>query len=117
MKFLVVDDEALIRKALCRALVSRKHIVDQADQGQEGLNLWLANDYDLVFLDLVMPDLSGLEVLKRRGSYSSKLIIMSAFSDEDQKIIESYRPSAFLKKPFENIFEVVVFAEEIARKK
>lgn len=117
MKFLVIDDESLIRKALCRALISRKHTVDQAEYGQEGLDLWLAHDYDLVFLDLVMPDLSGLEVLKRRGPYTSKLIIMSAFSDEDQKILESYRPSAFLKKPFENIFEVVVFAEEIASKK
>jgi DNA-binding response OmpR family regulator len=117
MKFLVIDDESLIRRALCRALISRKHTVDQAEQGQEGLDLWLANEYDLVFLDLVMPDLSGLEVLKRREQYFSKLIIMSAFSDEDQKVLESYRPSAFLKKPFENIFDVVVFAEEIVRKK
>ncbi len=117
MKFLVIDDETLIRKALSRALLSRRHDVDQADMGQQGLDLWLSKDYDLVFLDLVMPDLSGLEVLKRRGSYASKLILMSAFSDEDQKLLESYRPSAFLKKPFENIFDVVLFAEELVGKK
>lgn len=117
MKFLVIDDEILIRKALSRALFSRKHEVDQAELGQQGLDLWMNHEYDLVFLDLVMPDLSGLEVLKQRGKYQSKLIIMSAFSDEDQKILESYRPSAFLKKPFENIFDVVLFAEELVGKK
>lgn len=114
MNILIVDDETLIRRALARALRSRKHQVTEAENGTSGLELWKEYDFDLVFLDLVMPDLSGLEVLKKRGTYESKLILMSAFSDDDQKILEAYRPNAFLKKPFENIFDVVLFAEELA---
>lgn len=85
----------------------------EAENGVLGLDLWLNNEFDLVFLDLVLPDMTGFDIVKRRGTYSEKLILMTAFSDEEQKAIQALRPNGFLKKPFQDIFKVVQFAENL----
>ncbi len=116
MRFLIIDDESLIRKSLARALRSRGHTAMEAENGFLGLDLWLNNEFDLVFLDLVMPDLSGFEVVKRRGTFAEKLVLMTAFSDEEAKALNQLKPVGFLKKPFEDIFAVVDFVERFFHK-
>lgn len=113
MKCLIIDDELLIRSSLARAMRSRKHTALEAESGTLGLDLWLNNTFDLVFLDLVLPDMSGFEIVKRRGEYPEKLILMTAFSDEEERSLKQIKPTGFLKKPFHDIFAIAQFAEQL----
>ena len=63
MKFLVVDDEPLIRRALVRAFMSIGHECDQAENGKIALDLIAKNNYRAILLDVIMPEKNGYEVL------------------------------------------------------
>jgi len=64
-RLLVVDDEPQIREFIARALTAAGYAIDFARSGKEGLSQATAGDYDLVILDLVMPDMDGREILAR----------------------------------------------------
>ena len=64
MKILIVDDEPLVRKSLSRAFKAKGHEVVEAIDGHDGLKAWLTNKPDAVLLDVLMPGLSGPEVIK-----------------------------------------------------
>ena len=72
-KILVVDDEADIRESLQALLEMEGYVVDLAASGAEGLRAVEARDYDLMLLDLMMPDLSGMEVLQEVRSHDRDL--------------------------------------------
>jgi two-component system, response regulator PdtaR len=117
MKILIVDDESLVRKSLSRACRSKTHEVIEAVDGSEGLAKWREADPDLVFLDVLMPGLSGPEVLREIGHTTrAKVILMSAYSGE-HNIVTAQQMGAdiFIPKPFEDIFQVVQKAEELVR--
>ncbi len=65
MRILVVDDEDDLADAVARALRREGYAVDVANGGQEALDKLLITNYDLVLLDLTMPDIDGLEVCRR----------------------------------------------------
>lgn len=115
MKVLVVDDEALVRRSLLRALKAKGHEVVEATNGVDGLKLWREVQPDLVFLDVLMPGLTGPEVLKEMGGRSTaKVILMSAFSGEhNMQTAQQMGANIFIPKPFEDIFAVVTLAEEL----
>jgi DNA-binding response OmpR family regulator len=115
VKILVVDDEALVRRSLGRALRSKGHEVLEASDGNEGLKTWREFSPDLVFLDVLMPGLSGPQVLKELGEKKSgKVILMSAFAGEHNKeTAREMGADLFVGKPFEDIFAVVKLAEEL----
>lgn len=112
MKILIVDDEALVRRSLSRAL-SKKHEVIEASDGTEGLAMWRKNRPDLIFLDVLMPGLSGPEVLKEMGhERTGRVILMSAFAGEhNMETALEMGADLFVGKPFEDIFAVVQLAE------
>ncbi len=115
MKVLVIDDEPIVRLALKRALESRGHSVIEADGGKSGIESWLNQSPDLVFLDVLMPGQSGLQVLREIGkSNKAVVLLMSAYSgahaESDMANIGAH---GFLKKPFENIFEAVETGERL----
>ena len=118
MKVLLVDDESLVRLSLKRALVKKGHEVVEAADGAEALARWGEIKPDLVFLDVLMPRISGPEVLREldaadRGD--SKVILMSAFSgDYDLARAQSLGADLYIPKPFEDIFKVVEMGEVIA---
>ena len=115
MKVLVVDDEDLVRRSLRRALELRGHEVVEACDGLEGLEKWQSDVPDLVYLDVLMPKLTGPAVLTRMGKQnSSKVILMSAFAGEyDLAKVHSMGADVFIPKPFEDIFSVVDRGEEL----
>ena len=120
MKILIVDDEPLVRKSLARACRSRGHEVTEAVDGAEGLARWLEAAPDLVFLDVLMPGLSGPELLqeiaRRNGDTGkrAKVILMSAYSGEHNiTTAQQLGADLFVPKPFEDIFEVVGRAEKL----
>jgi len=110
MKVLVVDDEPLVRRSLERIFKSKEHEVEVAENGLEGLKKWQEFQPDLVFLDVLMPGLTGPEVLREiRGTEkgSGKVILMSAFTGDKQLTDPaSLGADLFVAKPFESIFDL-----------
>lgn len=115
MKVLIVDDETLVRRSLSRALQGKGHEVKEAVNGTEGLQSWKTWNPDLVFLDVLMPGMTGPEVLKEMGqSSSAKVILMSAFSGEhNMQTAQQMGANLFIPKPFEDIFAIVKMAEDL----
>jgi DNA-binding response OmpR family regulator len=64
-KILIIDDDSVLRQAVAAALETEGYAVAEAANGREGLNKALKGGFDLVVLDVVMPELSGLEVCRK----------------------------------------------------
>jgi len=101
-KILVVDDDPDIRKILFDRLDSLGYTVYTAENGQEALNKVNQEEPDLMFLDLQLPQLSGLQVLKRlKDNPELAVIIITAFGTIE-KAVEAMKEGAydFITKPF-----------------
>ena len=126
MKILVVDDEVIIGRALARAFESKAHSVTVAHSGEEGVEKWLELSPDVVLLDVIMPGLTGPQVIeefKKRSTQKTTrkypvVILMSAHSG-----VKSREPAIragaddFVEKPFENIFNLVEQIEKMVEEK
>ena len=88
MRILVVEDEAKVASFIRRALEEESYAVDACNDGAEGLDLARAGCYDLVILDLMLPGMPGLEVLKalRKEQVAAPVLILTARSELDQKV-------------------------------
>jgi DNA-binding response OmpR family regulator len=118
MKVLIVDDEPLVRLSLRRALEKSGHQVVEAEDGQHGETEWRALEPDLVYLDVLMPRMSGPDLLKamtqRAPRAGGKVILMSAFTGEyDLAKAQSLGADMFVLKPFDDIFAIVRLGEEL----
>lgn len=109
MKFLVVDDESLIRRSLRRALEVKGHLVYEASDGRSGLKIWKDIQPDVVILDVLMPGLTGPQVLAEIDKpLKSKVVLISAYTGEyNLEKAQDLGADMFFPKPFNNIFEVV----------
>lgn len=78
-KILIIDDEKAIRRSIKEILEFEKHTIDEADEGQMGLNMALKNNYDIVLSDIKMPKLDGVELLQKLidNNCPSAIIMMS----------------------------------------
>lgn len=117
MKVLVVDDEPLVRLSLRRALEKRGHEVSECADGQSALETWNRFGPQLVFLDVLMPRMSGPELLKSLAPNlraPAKVVLMSAFTGEyDLQKAKSLGADLFVAKPFDDIFSVIKTGEEL----
>jgi DNA-binding response OmpR family regulator len=88
MRILVVEDEAKVASFIRRALEEESYAVDVCADGARGLDLARAGCYDLVILDLMLPGMPGLEVLKalRKEQVAAPVLILTARSELDQKV-------------------------------
>jgi two-component system invasion response regulator UvrY len=98
MKFLIVEDHAIVRQGIMRLLqdvLDEPLQFDEASDGYQAITLTEAFDYDLVLLDLSLPDQNGLDVLKLLKKKNSKLpvIILSTYP-EDQYAVRALRAGA-----------------------
>ena len=117
MKLLIVDDEPLVRLSLKRALEKAGHQVAEAEDGQRGFEVWSSFAPDLSFVDVLMPRMSGPDLLKAmratRGPIG-KVVLMSAFTGEyNLEKAKLVGADLFILKPFEDIFAIVKMAEEL----
>lgn len=117
MKVLIIDDEPLVRRSLLRAVRARGHTAREAEDGEEGLRLWNQEEPDLVFLDVLMPGLSGPELLSEKHPRgSARVILMSAYSGEhNMETAQQMGADLFIPKPFEDIFQVIEQGEDLCR--
>ncbi len=88
MRILVIEDEAKVASFIRRALEEEGYAVDLCAEGSQGLELARSGCYDLIILDLMLPELPGLEVLRclRKEKIASPVLILSARSQVDQKV-------------------------------
>jgi two-component system KDP operon response regulator KdpE len=101
-RILVVDDEHQLRRAVRRALEGHGYQVQEAEDGSSALNAYQLFKPDVVLLDLMLPDISGVEVCRRlRELRDTPIIILSVIGDEKTKV-EALDQGAddYLTKPF-----------------
>lgn len=109
-KILVVDDERIISTSLQRILVRAGHEVQVANNGMEAIKLIDASpEINLFFLDLLMPEIGGSEVLDyaRKKFPEAKVLMMTAYGDSSvREDLMSRGASAVLAKPFNDIMAI-----------
>jgi DNA-binding NtrC family response regulator len=102
-KVLVIDDEQIVRTSCSRALVPEGYDVKLAKNGLEGLSMIKEEGFEIILTDLKMPDMDGIEVLKRikEGWPSIEVIIITGYQTVDTAV-KSIKLGAFdyIEKPF-----------------
>ena len=90
-RILVIDDDSLIRKLFLHALEDTRFQVDTAESGEKGVEMQREFKYDLIFLDLNMPDMNGIETLReiRTTEPNIPVYIVTAFYKEFLEEISS----------------------------
>jgi DNA-binding NtrC family response regulator len=104
MKVLLVDDEVDFVKTLAERLKMRDLKADSVHDGEEAVSFVEKEDPDVMVLDLRMPGMDGIEVLRKvKKAYpETQVIILTAHgTDEDREEAEKLGAFAFLKKPVE----------------
>lgn len=101
-KILVVDDEWKIRKLIKDYLVREGYSVDEAGDGEEGLDLFFQTTYDIVILDIMMPKIDGWSVCRKiREESQVPIIMLTARADEsDQLFGFELETDEYMIKPF-----------------
>ena len=101
-KVLVVDDDPVVGKSFDRVLSGKGYAVITASNAQEALNKLDAEDYDVVFTDIKMPGMSGLEMaerVKERRPWLPVVIVTGYGSPDNEARAEAAGVSGFLRKP------------------
>ena len=116
-KILLVDDEPLMLKGLKYSLEQEGYETLTAMDGEEALNVFSANQVDLVLLDVMLPKMDGIQVCQRIREQSNVPIIMLTAKGEDMdKILGlEYGADDYMTKPF-NILEVKARIKTIFRR-
>ena len=89
MRILVIEDEFSLADIIATKLRKEKYNVDISLNGEEGLDKALSDVYDLVILDIMLPKINGIEILKeiRNNNINTKVIMLTAKSSLDDKLI------------------------------
>lgn len=101
-KVLVVDDDPVVGKSFDRVLAGKGYAVITASSGQEALNKLESEDYDVVYTDIKMPGMSGLEMaeqVKARRPWLPVVIVTGYGSPDNEARAEAAGVSGFLRKP------------------
>jgi two-component system cell cycle response regulator CtrA len=103
MRVLLVEDDTTTAKSIEMMLRSDGYVVDVTDLGEDGLEIGKLYDYDIIILDLMLPDIDGYEVLRRlRASrVRTPILILSGLSELDHKVKGlGFGADDYLTKPF-----------------
>jgi DNA-binding NtrC family response regulator len=118
-KILVIDDEIDIREGLELLLTTEGYLTETAHNGTEGLNKLSGNSYDLVLLDLMMPDISGMEVLEnvRQRDQETPIFMITAYGSVEAAV-EALKKGAndYFSKPWDNEKLIIEIDRMIARR-
>jgi two-component system, NtrC family, response regulator HydG len=104
IKILVVDDELIVRESLMGWLKKSGYAVQGAGGGRQALEMLNEEDFDLIFLDIKMPDMGGIEVLEQiKADYSQSMVVMITAYGSVETAVDAMKRGAndYLMKPFE----------------
>ncbi len=103
MKLLLVEDEVQLSEALSQILIKNNYSVDAVYDGDDGLNYGLTDIYDVIILDIMLPKLNGLQVLRilRKKGVSTPIILLTAKDSVEDKVTGlDLGADDYLSKPF-----------------
>jgi len=104
MRVLLVEDDSATAASVSMMLQAEGFVCDTTDLGQDGLEIGKLYDYDIIILDLMLPDLDGYEVLRRLrlAKVRTPILILSGLTGLDDKVKGlGFGADDFLTKPFE----------------
>ena len=104
-KVLVVDDDSALRLTISSAFSERNYLVHQAEDGEQAVTRVMTNGYDLVLLDVNLPGINGIEVLRQIKEFDASIIviILTAYSNV-RDAVEAVKLGAYnyLEKPIKS---------------
>lgn len=118
MRVLLIEDDKLLAQSIELMLKSESFIVYSSDKGEDGIELAKLYDYDIILLDLNLPDISGYDVLHALRMHKNKtpVLILSGLSDPTDKVRGlGYGADDFVTKPF-NKEELIARMHAIIRR-
>ncbi|MCA8908584.1 MAG: response regulator transcription factor [Rhodospirillaceae bacterium] len=104
MRVLLVEDDSATAKSIDLMLQSEGFVVDTTDLGEDGLEIGKLYDYDIIILDLMLPDIDGYEVLRRfrAARVNTPILILSGLTEQENKIRGlGTGADDYLTKPFD----------------
>ncbi|MFV8829354.1 response regulator transcription factor [Alkalihalobacterium sp. APHAB7] len=116
-KILVVDDEERIRRLLKMYLERENYEVEDAENGEQALEMALNEDYDLILLDIMMPGIDGIEVCQELRKTKATPIIMLTAKGEEANRVQGFEVGTddYIVKPF-SPREVVLRVKALLRR-
>jgi two-component system cell cycle response regulator CtrA len=118
MRILLIEDDIVAARGIALMLKSSGAVVDHADTGEEGLELTRHYDYDIVILDLILPDIEGFEVVRRMrvARNDTPVLILSGLSRPQIKVKSlGLGADDFISKPFDKA-ELMARLQAIVRR-
>ena len=118
MRVLLIEDDSSTARSIELALAAEGIICDTAEVGEEGVEIGRIYDYDIILLDLMLPDIDGYQVLLRLRSAKVRtpILILSGLSSVDQKVRGlGFGADDYLTKPF-NKDELIARIQAIVRR-
>jgi two-component system cell cycle response regulator CtrA len=118
MRVLLVEDDTSVARSIDLMLKSEGFVVDVTDLGEDGLEIGKLYDYDIILLDLMLPDMDGYEVLRRlrAGRVQTPILILSGLTELDAKIKGlGFGADDYLTKPFDKR-ELIARIQAIVRR-
>ncbi len=102
VRVLVIDDEPSIRNLVRTSLQTHEYVVEEAGNGEDGLSVTASFHPHLVILDLGLPDITGLEVLRRLRAWTAVPVIILTVQDSEETKVALLDAGAndYLTKPF-----------------
>ena len=88
MKVLLIEDSSSLRRSLAAGLRNLGFTIDETGDGSDGLSMVLTGDYDVIVLDIMLPSLDGLTVLKtlRQNKLDTRVLLLSAKSEPEDRV-------------------------------
>src|SRR5919199_2503367 len=118
MRVLLIEDDATTAAGMALTLKQAGFVCDTTDLGEDGLEIGKLYDYDIIILDLMLPDIDGYEVLRRLRAARVKtpILILSGLNELDAKIKGlGFGADDFLTKPFDRR-ELIARIQAIVRR-
>ncbi len=118
MRVLLIEDDTATAKAIELMLKSEGYVCDSTNLGEDGLDIGKIYDYDLIVLDLMLPDIDGLEVLRRlrTAKVRTPILILSGLSQANDKVTAlTAGADDYLTKPFDKE-ELIARIQAIVRR-
>ncbi|MDR0364609.1 MAG: sigma-54 dependent transcriptional regulator [Bacteroidales bacterium] len=102
-KILVIDDERAIRNTLRDILEYEQYIVDEAENGIEGVKMAKETEYDVVLCDIKMPQMDGIEVLEQLQTFTTASVVMISGHGNIETAVDAIKKGAFdyIEKPLD----------------
>lgn len=104
LRFLVVDDNEDIRDVFCRLVERAGHAASTASDGQEAVDLLQSESFDVMLLDLTMPRMNGVEVVRWMRAHpdvapTTRVVVISAWAGEHRAVLQELGVENVMQKP------------------